>query len=174
MLSCLPAQRGGAGVVAIGCGGFHGLRPKIRERIAQRLAADLGEAHKILVSQVCPQAIRAQQQHIARLQPPPRRDGHLRQRRVSAQAAFNVVAHRVTVHLGLGDQALAQQHLDMAVIARALQDLRLAQLINAAIADMRPICRRILHQSHRAGGARPCLDAQSRAELHDFFVCSAQ
>ena len=94
------------------------------------LPAGLREAHEILVLEVGPQAVGAQQQHVAGLQPPARRDAHLRQRRIAAQAAFDVVAHRMAVHLGLGDQALAQQHLDMAVVARALEHLLLAQLID--------------------------------------------
>ena len=80
-------------------------------------------------------------------------------RRVAAETALDVVAHRVAVHFRLGDQALAQQHLDVAVIARALEHLRLAQLIDAAVADVRPVGRRVLHQAHGAGRARTRLDA---------------
>ncbi len=78
------------------------------------------------------------------------------------------------VHFGLRDQAFAQQHFNMTVIAGSLQHLRLAQLIDAAVADMSPIGCRILHQADRASGPRTRLRAQGRAELHDFFVRFAQ
>ena len=68
----------------------------------------------------------------------------------------------------------AQQHFDVTVIAGALQNLGLAQLIDAAVADMRPIGRGVLHQAQRAGRARPRFDAQALPELHDFFVRAAQ
>ena len=80
----------------------------------------------------------------------------------------------MTVNFGFGDQAFAQQHLDVAVIARALEHLRLAQLIDAAVADVRPIGGGLLHQTDRTGGARSRLDAQAHAELHDFLVGSSQ
>ena len=80
----------------------------------------------------------------------------------------------MAVNLGLGDQPFAQQHFDVAVIARALEHLRLAQLIDAAVADVRPIRGGILHQAHRAGRARARFHAQANPELHDFFVRPAQ
>ncbi len=100
-----------------------------------------------------------------RFETPARRNAHFGQRRVAAETAFDVVAHRVAVHFRLGDQALAQQHLDVAVVARALQHLRLPQLINAAVAHVRPIGRRILHQAHRAGCARARFDAKPTPSL---------
>jgi hypothetical protein len=56
------------------------------------------------------------------------------------------------------------------VIARALQYLRLPQLVDAAVAHMRPISRAFLHQAHRASGARPRFDAEADSELHHFLV----
>ncbi len=80
----------------------------------------------------------------------------------------------MSVNLGLGDQALAQQHFDVAVIAGALQHLGLAQLIDAAVAHMRPIGRGVLDQAQRAGGARTRFDAQTHPKFHDFLVRAAQ
>ncbi len=94
--------------------------------------------------------------------------GHVRQYRVTAQAAFHVIAHRVIVRLIRRDQPLAQQQLDMAVIAGPGGHRSLPQQVNPAVADMRPIGRALLHQAHGAGGARPCFpvaDADQCARL---------
>ena len=129
---------------------------------------------EILVIEVGPKPVGAQEQHVAGFQAPAGRDAHFGKRGVAAQAALDVVAHGVSVHFRLGDQALAQQHLDMTVIARALEHLRLAQLIDAAVADVRPVGRRVLHQADGAGRPRPRLDRQTRAQLDHFFVRAAE
>ena len=52
---------------------------------------------------------------------------HVRQERIAAEAALDEVAHRMIQRLLRGDQALAQQQLDVAVIAGALNDLAAAR-----------------------------------------------
>ena len=80
----------------------------------------------------------------------------------------------MAVNFGLGDQAFAQQHFDVAVIASALQHLGLPQLIDAAVAHVRPISRGVLDQAQRAGRARASFDAQTHPKLHDFFMRAPQ
>ncbi|GMU69197.1 MAG: hypothetical protein AMXMBFR37_15290 [Steroidobacteraceae bacterium] len=73
-------------------------------------------------------------------------------------------------HLLGGDHAFAQQELDVAVVARARGDASRAQLVDAAVADVRPVGRITLHDAHRAGRARAVLERQRGAELHDLVV----
>ncbi len=95
---------------------------------------------------------------------------HLRQDRVPAQAALHEVAHRVVVGLLGADHALAQQQLDVAVVAAARQDRPAAQVVEAAVTHVRPPAGVLLHQAHRASGARSLLDGQAGAEAHDLLV----
>ena len=62
----------------------------------------------------------------------------------------------------------------MAVIAGTLQYLGLPQLIDAAVADVGPVRRGILNQTHRAGGARTRFDAETGAEFDHFLVRPAE
>ena len=62
----------------------------------------------------------------------------------------------------------------MAVVTRALENLSTAQKIDAAVTDVRPERAAVLHQAHRAGGARPELERQVGAELHHFLVRAAE
>ena len=62
----------------------------------------------------------------------------------------------------------------MAVIARALEDLAVAQKVDAAVADVRPERAAVLHEADGAGGARPLLERQVRAELDHFLVRAAE
>ena len=47
-------------------------------------------------------------------------------------------------------------------------------MIHAAVADVSPPCRALLHEAHGAGGARPLLERQVHADAHDFLVRTAQ
>ena len=76
----------------------------------------------------------------------------------------------MTVNFGLGDEALAQQHFDMTMIAGSFEHLRLPQLIDAAVADVGPVGRGILNQAHRASRPRPRLEAETRAQFHHLLV----
>ena len=49
-------------------------------------------------------------------------------------------------------------------------DLRLAQLIDPAVPDMRPIGGRVLHQAHGAGRAGARLDAESHPQLDHLLM----
>jgi hypothetical protein len=73
-----------------------------------------------------------------------------------------------------GDHAFAQQEFHMAVIASALEHFSPPQQIDPAVADVCPVRAAVLHQAHGAGGARPCLDRQAGAELHDFLVRASE
>ena len=89
------------------------------------------------------------QQHVARLQQVPAADRHLGNRRIAAETALDEVAHRVSRQFFLGDLAFAQQQLDVAVIAGALEDLAVTQVVHAAVADVRPVRRAFLDQADR-------------------------
>ena len=101
-------------------------------------------------------------------------DHHLRQQRVAAEAALDVIAHRMVLRLVGADQAFLQQQLDVAVIARARQHRAVAQVVDAAVADVRPPGGALLHEAERAGGARPLLERQLCAERDDVRVCAAE
>jgi hypothetical protein len=68
------------------------------------------------------------------------------------------------------DQALLQQQLDVAVVPRAREYRALAQVIDAAVADVGPPGRVLLHEAQRAGCARPVFERQLRAERDDIGV----
>ena len=78
------------------------------------------------------------------------------------------------LRLLLGDQALADQELDVAVVAGALGDAPAAHEIHAAVADVGPVGRITLHQADRAGGARPLLERQPGAERDHGLVDAAE
>src|SRR6185437_11728810 len=70
--------------------------------------------------------------------------------------------------------SLAQQDLDVAVVAAAADESPAAQVIDAAVADMAPPGGALLHETERAGGARALLEGQRRPELDDFLVRAAE
>jgi hypothetical protein len=71
------------------------------------------------------------------------------------------------VHSLLGaDDAFAHQQLHVAVIARAIDDAALAQVVDTAVARVREIRSIALHEHCGARRARPLLERHRRAELH--------
>ena len=68
----------------------------------------------------------------------------------------------------------AHQQLDVAVIARALAQLAGAQMVHAAVTDVRPIGRSLLHDAHRTGGTRAHLQRQPRRQADDAGMRCAQ
>jgi uncharacterized protein (TIGR00255 family) len=72
------------------------------------------------------------------------------------------------------DEALAQKQLHVAVIARSLNHSATSQVIHAAVSDMRPPCRALLHDAHGACCPRPLLQRQTHAYTHDFLVRPAE
>ena len=68
------------------------------------------------------------------------------------------------------DQALAQQQLDVAVIAGPGEEGSLPEVVQTAVADVRPPGGLLLHHAHRAGCPRTMLDRQLGAELDDLLV----
>jgi len=138
--------------------------PRSVKGVAQRLALGLREAHEILVSQIRPQADRLQSSRTSPALSLRRDEMVISGRsRVSAEDSTRRSCASGGRALRLGDQAFAQQHLDVAVVAGAIQHLCLAQLINAAIADMRPISRRVLHQTQPRRWRAGALPAQTGA-----------
>src|SRR5690606_16208368 len=101
-------------------------------------------------------------------------DRHLRNGWVSAQATLDEVAHRMVRNFFLGDLAFAQQQLDMAVIARALEHLTVPNVIHAAIADMRPVRGAVLDEAYRRRSTRARIDALRISESGDLIVGAAQ
>ncbi len=62
----------------------------------------------------------------------------------------------------------------MAVVARARLDRAAAQLIDAAVADVRPIRAAVLDEAHGAGGARLVIERDAIAELDDAVVSARE
>jgi hypothetical protein len=62
----------------------------------------------------------------------------------------------------------------MAVIAGALEDATAAQVIDAAVADVRPVGRVALHDAGRTGRARALFERQRATERHDGLMRAAQ
>jgi len=60
------------------------------------------------------------------------------------------------------------------VIASAREHLTLAQVINAAVADVSPPGCVLLNQANRAGSARPLFERQAHANAHDFLMRAAE
>ena len=78
----------------------------------------------------------------------------------------------MALRLPLGDPARAQQQLDVRVVTRAFEHPAGAQLVDAAVADVRPVRAAALHEAHGAGGTRPDLRRQAVAERDDRVVCA--
>ena len=69
-----------------------------------------------------------------------------------------------------GDEPLAEQKLDVAVVTAACDHGSLSEMIDATVADVSPPGRTLLHETGRARRARTLLHRQAGAELHDFLV----
>ena len=89
------------------------------------------EAHDVFLLEPRPEAVRACQQHVTVVQRDSAADAHIRQRAVAAEAALNEIAHRVAFDLAFVNEALAQQNLDVTVVARAPHDVAVANLVDA-------------------------------------------
>jgi len=109
-----------------------------------------------------------------RLQWPPTGQRHVRDYRISPETTLNEVPHRMNLCLVGGNQPFAQQKLDMAVVAAARQHLSVPQMVDPAIADVRPPRGFLLDETNGASGAGALLDRQRHTELHDFLVCTAK
>ena len=70
----------------------------------------------------------------------------------------------------LGDRALLDQHLYVAVVSRTAKDLSAANLVDTAVSDVRPVRSPFLHQAHGAGRPGPEIHRHVAAEGHDFVV----
>ena len=90
-------------------------------RAAPRSAPD-AECRDLLVGQRRPTSHRNRAGRRRPAAARPAAERHLGQHRIAADAALDVIAHRVIVGLALGDPARAQQQFDVAVVARALED----------------------------------------------------
>src|SRR5688500_3092739 len=62
----------------------------------------------------------------------------------------------------------------MAMVPRTFHDAALAQLIDAAVAHMRPPGRALLHDAHSTSGTRPMLKRQTPANAHHFLMRAPQ
>ena len=71
-------------------------------------------------------------------------------------------------------ESLAQQQLHMAVIAGSCGHGTVAQQIDAAVPDVGPVGRTLLHQAHGAGRPGSMLQGQVQPDAHHFLVGTAQ
>ena len=92
-----------------------------REVAAVGLTVRLEQGRDLRVLEVRPDAVGADHEHVAVLERLAPRDRHLRKHGLAAEAALDEVAHRMGRDLVLADRAVAQQLLDVAVVARAGQ-----------------------------------------------------
>ena len=74
------------------------------------------------------------------------------------------------LHLPGADESLAHQQLDVTVVARALDHLPGAYVIDTAVAHVCPKGTALLHQADRTGRTRSHLDRQLRPERHQRLV----
>jgi hypothetical protein len=145
-----------------------------QERLAQRRCGGFEAACDFSVVERAPKPVRADEKYVAGLNRLAPRDRHVRQNRIAAETGLDEIAHRMHLHLLDGDEPLAQQEFHMTVIAGARDEPAVAQMIDATVADVRPPCRALLHEAHRAGCARPLLEGQMSPELHDLLMCPAE
>jgi hypothetical protein len=68
--------------------------------------------------------------------------------------------------ISLSDYAVLEQKLHMTVIAGALANLALAEVINATVTNVGKKCGTILHEAKGAGGTRTRLHRQACAKEH--------
>src|SRR5262249_6920656 len=135
-------------------------------------AAHLGG--DLCVLQRAPQAIAAHEQYVVRLERPAAAERHVGQYRITAQAALDEVAHRVCLCLLRADESLAQQQLHMTVVAAARHERAAPRVVEAAVADMRPPTRALLHQADRASGTWPLLERQLGSEPYHLRMCAPE
>lgn len=75
-------------------------------------------ARELIIPNPGPHPVSADEQDVVWFQWPALRQRHIRKNWVAPEATFDEVAHGVHLRLLGGDQAFAQQKLNMAVIAR--------------------------------------------------------
>src|SRR5881227_43690 len=110
-----PAERRRGGVVAGAAAALHGARAELEQLTAQlpgaaELGGDLG------VGERAPQSVGASHDDVDRL---------------AAEAGLDEVAHRMIVRLLVADQPLAQQQLDVTVVAAARHHLSVPHVVEA-------------------------------------------
>src|SRR5688572_8451817 len=139
--SAMPDEAGSRGIVAVRRRGGYCPLDQLFQRGARRAVAPgagLQEPGDLGVLEVRPDAVGADHEDVAVLERLAARDRHLGQLRLAAQAALDEVPHRVARDLLFADRAFAQELLDVAVVARARDDRAAAQVVDAAVADVRP------------------------------------
>jgi hypothetical protein len=170
----LPAQDGRCGIVAERGRSLNGTASERLEPRPQVLGVALEKRSDIAVLQIRPDAVRAQQQHIARLERLAAADRHLRNGRIPAQAALHEIAHWVRRDFLFRDLAFAQQQLDMTVVASARVNSAVAYPVDAAVADVSPVGSAFLHEADGNRRARARIDALAAAEPRHVVVRLAQ
>ena len=75
---------------------------------------------------------------------------------------------------GFGDLAFAQQQLDVTMVAGALDDLALPEVINPTITDVRPVRGTLLNQANRDRRTRTGIYTLGIAQARDLVVRAAQ
>jgi len=80
----------------------------------------------------------------------------------------------MTLHLAGADQPFAHQQLHVAMVAGTFPDAPGAQVIDTAVADVRPIGRVLLHQADRAGRAWTQFERQRSTQRRDTLVCGTE
>ena len=70
----------------------------------------------------------------------------------------------------MATENFAQQHFDVAVVARAHPHRALADVVHARVADVGPVGGIALHQRYSAGGSRPMLERRCGAQRHHVVV----
>ena len=160
------SARGGGGVVAAGADCADGA---LGRDVAARRAAARGPAEMPRRSRR--RRVRPTCRPCRRTRRRPASSGSRSPSVISGQDRSPPMQHSTKLRIGCverlirSDQAFAQQQLDVAVIAGALEDLALAQQIDAAVADVRPArapsCTR--HTAQVARGR--CSSGRLRAEL---------
>ncbi len=89
----------------------------------------------------------------------------------TAETGLDEIAQRVRSDIVFGDQTGLQQHLDMAVVARALLYAAFSQVINATVADVQPVRIVPLYQTGCIGRAWHQFDRKMRTETRNGHVC---
>lgn len=170
----LPAQRNCGGVVGVGRLSLHRLAPEPLETCGEGRLHRLAKFAHLTIRQAGPESVAAGQQHITAAQTPQPRNGHVGNRSITAKAGLDVVAQRMAVYLGLTDQSLLQQQLDMAVVTRPLDDPPAAQLIDPAVTDVGPPRTVILGDGHGTGRPRSDIQRKTLSQRDDLGMGPAK
>src|SRR2546423_12965432 len=93
-------------VVAAGTGACNGALGELEKLLTKRYTRRTQLARNVSVLEPAPHAIRARQQHVFRLDGATTGQGHVGQNRVSSEATFDEVAHRMSLRLVGGDETL--------------------------------------------------------------------